>query len=145
MKIKIILALAMFVFSFFTVPSYSAAEMIVIVHPESTVSAISKKELKRIFLGKSRRIKGHYKKVQAINLPEHDSLRSEFAYSILRKTKQQLRSYWVNSVFSGKARPLTVAKDTDNMKEIVGSNLSAIGYIDKKYLDHSVKVLSIGP
>jgi len=142
---KITLTIIIYLLCLISVPSYSAAEIIVIVHPESTVSAISKNELKRLFLGKSRRIKGLSKKVQAINLPESDSSRSEFAFLFLRKTKQQLRSYWVNSVFSGKARPPVVATDSTNMKKLVSNDLSAIGYIDKKNLDSSVKILSLIP
>lgn len=142
---KIILVTIFFILNLLALPSYSAAEYIVIVHPESTVSVISKRELKRIFLGKSRKIDGYNKKIQAINLPENDASRSEFIYHVLKKTKQQLRSYWVNSVFSGKARPPVVAKDTVNMKQLVSSNLNAIGYIDKKHLDQSVKIVSVGP
>jgi len=56
----------------------------------------------------------------------------------------ELKPYWLGKIFRGEltAAPRTFASDA-SVKQYVGGNLHAVGYIDSVLLDSSVKALTI--
>lgn len=118
--------------------SYSvAAEIAVIVHP-SNVSSLDAKEVKKIFLGKSKR----FPSGEQVDLFVHSGASAEeFNKKILKKSPSQFKAYWSKLAFSGKAKPPNKVSNDKEVKHLVSFNTGAIGYIDASQVDDSVKVL----
>lgn len=122
-------------------PIMVSGEIVVIVHADSEITDVSQRDVKRLFLGKSQKLPGGASKMMVFNLPRESDLRTEFENKVLMKTQQQLRSYWVGMVFSGKATPPMVVDGEDDVIRRVLSHPNGIGYIDRKHLDNSVKAV----
>ena len=58
--------------------------------------------------------------------------------------RQRLQAFWLGKTFRGEitAAPKTLASDV-SVKQLVGGNPRAIGYVDSLLLDPSVKALKI--
>jgi len=124
-----------------TFSSFSSAELIIIVNPNQDIGAVSKSDIARVFLGKSKTLKG--KGVTVINQVISSDSRKTFDDSILKKTPQQIKSYWSKQLFSGNgAPPKELAGDLDVLV-FVAENKKAIGYIDSSALNPSVKKLTV--
>ena len=64
---------------------------------------------------------------------------------MIQKSEDELKGYWSKLMFSGKGQPPREVGDDAAVKAWVASNPDAIGYIDGKFVDGSVKVLFIIP
>lgn len=118
------------------------SEIAVIVNPQNTVSAISSKDLKNIYkLKKTTWPTGD--KIEAVNLKKTNSIRKKFSDIILKKTLARMDKFYLKQALSGKGQPPRVLDSYGDVKDFVRYNKNAIGYIDIKDVDGSVKVLSI--
>ena len=118
----------------------SWAEVVVIVHP-SVTDTVSKKDISRIFLGKSKSLPGG-QKVIPVALTEGNAARDEFNEKVLGKSDSQLKSYWSKLIFTGKGKPpKELATDADVVGS-VSSNPESIGYVSKESVTDGVKVLA---
>lgn len=121
---------------------YSAivtAEVAVIVHPSNN-NALSKMEVKKIFLGK----KKNYSDggvVLPIDLQEGSAAREEFSKALLGKTPNQLKAYWSKLVFTGKGAPPKSVRTPSEVISTVSTNPSSIGYIEASEVTDQVKVV----
>lgn len=118
----------------------SWAEVSVIVHPSISDSA-SKKDISRIFLGKSKALPGGHK-VTPISLSEGNSARDEFNEVVLRKSDSQLKSYWSKLIFTGKGQPPSELENDAAAVDKVASDPNSIGYVDSASVTDTVKVLA---
>lgn len=120
----------------FSTPSF--AEIVVIINPNNN-NEINADIIRKIFLKK---INTFSDGVEAKPFDLLDEARQiEFTKKALRKTSSSLHSYWSRMIFSAKGYP-PKALSAAEMKRVVASNISAIGYIDSKDVDDSVKVLA---
>ncbi len=127
---------ALVLFSFATL---AWSEVAVIVHP-SNGDTPDAKEIERIFLGKSKSFPGGGQALP-INQAEGSDIRNAFDSGLLGRSASQMKAYWSKLVFTGKGTPpQEVAGDAD-VKAVVSSNPSTIGYIDASAVDDSVKVV----
>jgi len=118
------------------------SEIAVIVNPQNPVSAISSKDLKNIYkLKKTTWPTG--KKIEAVNLKKKNSIRKKFSDIILKKNSSRMDKFYLKQALSGKGQPPRVLASSNDVKDFVRYNENAIGYIDIKDVDSSVKVLSI--
>jgi ABC-type phosphate transport system substrate-binding protein len=118
------------------------AEVAVIVSIENNNSytSIDKDLVERIFLSKVKNFPDG-SVVKPINLEQGHYLRDEFNRGFLSKTESQLSRYWSRLRFSGKAELPQEAKTVEEVKALVASNPSLIGYIDSADVDDSIKVV----
>lgn len=119
---------------------FSFAEVVVIVNPDNHI-VIDAKKIRSIFLGKIKTF-SNGEEVKPLDLLDGEAGKSEFIQKVLRKTSSSLNSHWSRMIFSSKGRP-PIELSTVKMKEAVASNKNAIGYIDSKDIDDSVKILLI--
>ncbi len=63
----------------------------------------------------------------------------------MKKDEGELRAYWSKLMFGGKGQLPRELADDAAVKSFVAGNPDAIGYVDGKVLDSSVKVLLIVP
>lgn len=114
------------------------AGVAVVVNPASTLTSAKASEIKKVFLGKSKKIAG-----QAMKPVDHaeGDIREEFLNTVVKKNPRAFKSHWTRLVFSGKSAPLKSAGDDAGIKQWVNSHTDAIGFIDSKNIDDSVKVI----
>lgn len=116
------------------------ADVAVIVNPSNN-SELSKSDISKIFLGKSKTF-SNGESVVAVNLKSNSATRDSFQKEVLGKSKSQVKAYWSKLIFTGKGKPL---KEFNNDKEVIAfiaSNPNAIGYVDSSQVDGSVKVVN---
>lgn len=99
----------------------------VVVSSESDISSISKKEISRIFLSKTKRLPNSEK---ALTLElKNSAYQKDFYKSICGKNLKQLKKYWATVIFTGKGQPPKRMQDIQDILTIVKENKNAISYI----------------
>ncbi|VAW78444.1 hypothetical protein MNBD_GAMMA12-933 [hydrothermal vent metagenome] len=116
----------------------SYAEVVLIVSSKSSVGALSKDEVKKIYLLKS-------KKLTPLVLKSSMAAHAEFRDKVISKTESQLTSYWSRLVFSGRGEAPKEFSDEDSMVKHVKSNSETIGYVTRKSVTSGVKVVLTVP
>ena len=116
------------------------AEIAVIANPGNDTASLTAAEAKALFLKKTT-IFPNGSEVILGDQSEDSAIHAEFAKKVLKKTPDQLSSYWSKRVFSGKAMPPKVVGDDKSVKAWVAKTPNSIGYVDAGGVDDSVKVL----
>ena len=116
-----------------------AAEIVVIVHPESSVRALSTQQISDLYLGRLRAVDGT--PVQLLDLADDTSLRMRFFKSINGMDLPRVNAYWARLQFSGNVlAPLQIA-NPEALREAVSRNRRAIGYIEASQVTAQVRVI----
>lgn len=130
-NILILILSALFIF-----PTFAD---VVIVGSPLLPDGLTKKDAKKIFLGK----KNKYTKdsLYVIELTTDNPIKAQFHKKVTKKSLAQLESYWSKQLFTGKAIPPIQVSNTDSVKATVSQHANGIGYIDEADVDSSVKIL----
>ena len=118
----------------------ASAALAVIVHPNFPLDKLSILEVKRLFLGKTKSVSGD-QILKPVNQDADSKTRQEFESKVLGKNKQQMRSYWVIQIFTGKATPPKNAGYDAEVMHFVSNNPGSIAYVDQSTLNENVKVV----
>lgn len=116
----------------------------VVVNKSNPVSSLSKKDLSKLFLKKTRKW-GNGKKVVPIDLPQTSPTRERFSKEVHNRSIQAVRSYWRLRAFTeGDSQPPELASETEVL-EYVATDPVAIGYVSRgvDLAGFGVKVLEI--
>ncbi len=116
------------------------ADVVVVVSAKSAVTALSKSQAVDIFLGKISRFPDG-KQAVPIDQADGSGIRDEFYAKIVGKSAPQIKAYWSKIIFTGRGQPPKTVSSSIEMKKRLAENPSAIGYIDDKMVDDSVRVL----
>lgn len=128
------------VFACWMPSSRADADIVVIVNP-ANLTAISERDIARIFLGKSLSF-SNGSKVTPYYLYSESPVRTKFDSDVLNKTAPQLKAYWSKRLFSGKGVPPEEMKSAAEMKARIASDPDAIGYIRSEAVDDTVRVVA---
>lgn len=109
------------------------AELVVIVSAKA--SAPTNEVICQAYLGKT-------KQPAPVNLPEKNAVRDQFYAKACHKDPAQVRSIWSKLIFTGGGTPPLEVDSEQDMKKTVAADPTRIGYIDKKDVDASVKVVA---
>ena len=139
MKMKVSVPILLFC-ALFLSSTYSFAELAVIVHPGNSLQAITKDELKRIYLGKNKEFPNGLK-IAALDHKKESQKKVEFYKKIVGKSLSQVSAYWSRLIFTGKGVPPRTLKSDAEIKEWVASHPGSIAYINVKNADDRVKVI----
>jgi ABC-type phosphate transport system substrate-binding protein len=123
-----------------TFAASTRAEMVVVVSSRSPVTSLTSAQIARIFLGKVARFPNDGAALP-IDLPEGSEIREEFYSKVAHKNSSQLSAYWAKVIFTGEGNPPILATNDVAVRKTVAGNPSAIGYIDKSAVNHSVRVI----
>jgi ABC-type phosphate transport system substrate-binding protein len=128
-------------FAFFS--GAAQAGMAIIAHPSNPIAGISAEETAKIYLGKS----ASFDNGRAATPVDQTAgpTRTKFNAQVLQKDDRELKAYWSKLLFTGKGRPPEEIGDDAAVKAWVAKTPSALGYVDGKVVDSSVKVLLIVP
>lgn len=117
----------------------SMAEVMIVAHVKSDISAVDQATLKKLFLGKTSKINGN--KVRAVNLPDDNALKLEFDEKVVGKNAKKMKSYWANRIFTGKGKPLDQVRSEESMVVWLAENKDGIGYLSADAINSKIKVL----
>jgi ABC-type phosphate transport system substrate-binding protein len=124
------------------VPAHAA--LAIIVHPSNNLSGITADEAADIYLAKAG-VFANGKRAIPLDQAASSPMRKKFYSAVVKKDDSTLKVYWSKLLFTGKANPPREIGDDAAVKSWVASNPDAIGYVDGKFVDSSVKVLLIIP
>jgi len=110
----------------------------IVVHPERT-AALGIEDVAHIFLRK-RRFWEDGAPIVALNREPETAARTTFSRRVLRADPAQLEGYWNERYFEG-IFPPTVLSSGAAVKRYVAADRNAIGYIEWKDVDASVRVV----
>jgi len=118
-----------------------AQDVVPVVGAKSPIASLDASQVADIFLGKTSRFPDG-----SIALPvdqgEESPLREKFYAQFAGKSPAQVKAWWSKIIFTGRGQPPRQAADSTEVKRIVTDNPHAIGYIDARQVDASVRVLA---
>jgi ABC-type phosphate transport system substrate-binding protein len=95
-----------------------------------------------IFLGKDNDFPGDGPAVP-IDQDESSAEREEFYQKFAGKSRAQIKAFWSKMIFTGRGQPPREASNDIEMKKLIVNQPGAIGYIDRKLVDDSVKIVRV--
>jgi ABC-type phosphate transport system substrate-binding protein len=116
------------------------AEVVVVVSSRSSVKSLTSEQTAKIFLGKVVTFPNG-QTAFPIDQPEGSAIRDEFYSRVARKNPSQITAYWAKVIFTGDGRPPEQLPDNVTVRKAVAENPNAIGYIDKRAVNRSVRVV----
>ncbi len=109
------------------------ADVVVIVSAQSTTT-ITAREISRVYLGESNTM-------TPVDIANPSRARKEFYTKVVGKDEGQVRARWSKLVFTGKgSAPKELASGEDVVKA-VAADPHAIGYVDRSFVNMTVKVI----
>jgi len=118
----------------------AVADVVAVVSARSPVSTLSKNQIVDIFLGKANRFPDGRQAVP-IDQVEGSAARDEFYLKFADKSPAQLKAFWSKIIFTGRGRPPQEVSNDNEVKKFIAQHPDAIGYIEQKRVDDSVKVV----
>ncbi|MGE3925022.1 MAG: hypothetical protein AB7G13_18985 [Lautropia sp.] len=79
--------------------------------------------------------------IEPVDIKEGSPLRIDFYAKITGRTPAQLRAYWARQSFTGMGFPPREVATAEDVSRAVRAQRGAVGYIDRKDVDDSTKVL----
>ena len=134
-----LLKIALIALSFFVASARS--EVVIVVSAASPIDGLSKGQVAKIFLGKSRRFPDGSKAVP-LNQSEGNLERDAFYQLVSGKSPAQVKAHWSKLIFTGRGQPPKEAASNDAVKQLLTNNGVNIGYIDRTAVDDSVKIVA---
>ena len=129
--------------SLYLVAPIAKAGVAVITHPGVKEIGLSKNKLAQIYLGKIKNY-SNGRTIKAADLSS-GSARDKFYKAVVKKSESAVKRHWSKLKFTGKGKPPKEFSDERDLVKWVATTEGAIGYIDGKYLNKSVKVVLIIP
>lgn len=120
------------------------AGVAVITHPAVKEIGLSKSKLAKIYLGKLKKF-SNGQRIKRVDLPKKSKERKKFYQTVIKKSESEMNRYWSKLKYTGKGKPPKTLNSAREVLQWVANNEGAIGYIDGKYLNKSVKVVLILP
>ncbi len=121
-------------------PLTTLAEIAVITNPQLPVTSMSREEIYRIYLGKTKFLPSGAK-ITPVDQRPGASARSQFYANVIRKSETEMKSYWSRVIFTGQGQPPLQEADDQAVKDYVAKNPSALGYVDRSVVDDTVRVV----
>jgi ABC-type phosphate transport system substrate-binding protein len=119
-------------------------DVIAVVSSKSAITTLSKTQLADIFLGRVSRFPNGAR-VVPIDQAEDSAAREEFYAKVADKSAAQMKAYWSaywsKIIFTGRGQPPKEVANGAEMKRRLAQNPDAIGYIDEKLVDDTVRVV----
>jgi len=110
-------------------------EISIIVNMNNATDVMSAREVRKLFLGKSRNLPDGSRAL----LVSNELIRSEFNRSALGKADSQVKAAWSRLLFSGRAKRPVAFSDPAEVVQFVSGNINAVGYILSSELGEGVK------
>jgi ABC-type phosphate transport system substrate-binding protein len=114
-----------------------AADLVVIVNPDSGIEKLSREQVVNIFMGRLRKLPSG---IAALPVDEKRE-KAAFYQALVGKELPEIQSYWARLVFSGQASPPRQMESAADVLETIANNKGALGYVHKKKVDRRVRIV----
>ena len=118
----------------------NAGKIVVITHPSTGVTQLSREDVTRIFLAKTKTYPNEKPVVPVIH-KEGTPTRERFESQVFQKSPMQIKAYWTRLLFTGRGNPPQTLDSDEAIKKRVAETPNAIGYINASALDDSVRAV----
>jgi ABC-type phosphate transport system substrate-binding protein len=118
------------------------ADTVAVVSSNSAIATLSKTQLADIFFGRTNHFPNGLSAVP-VDQVEGSSTRDEFYVLIAGRSAAQVKAYWSKIIFTGRGRPPRTVQDGTAMKKLIHDDPAAIGYIDAKLVDDTLRVVAL--
>jgi ABC-type phosphate transport system substrate-binding protein len=115
-------------------------EVVAVVGARSPIGSLTEAQIADVFLGRLTRLPGGQLALP-LDQAEGSPARDEFYQRVAGKSPAQLKAFWSKLIFTGRGRPPKSVASAADVVKFVRENPAAIGYIDRKYADASVRIL----
>ena len=119
-----------------------AQDVVPVVAAKSPVTSLSQAQLADIFLGKATRFPDGTL-ATPIDQNEDSPARERFYAQVAGKSPAQVKAHWSKIIFTGRGQPPRQLPGGAEVRRAVAENPGAIGYIDAKLVDSSVRVIPL--
>lgn len=116
--------------------------VVVVVSADSPVEEIPRLHLADIYLGRTSRFPDGDPAVP-IDLAPGSEAREAFYETYLGRSPAEIKAHWSKVVFTGRGRPPRDVPDAAAMKEAVAGNPRAVGYLPRRAVDGTVRVVEV--
>ena len=116
------------------------AGVVVVMSSKSDVSTLSKAQVAQIFLAKTDALPNG-RVAKPVDQADGSAVRNEFYDKVADKNAAQMKAYWAQLTFTGKAQPPRKVSGDAAVKAALAENPAAVGYISDAAVDGSVKVV----
>ena len=113
----------------------AAAELLVVVNGDSEVTRMSTREVRKLFLGKSRRLPDGSRAV----LARFEPLSTPFNEHALRRSDAQVTAAWSRLKFSGRVRAPHAFDSAEELLRFLAATPNAIAYLPAVDLPDGVR------
>lgn len=118
----------------------ATADVVAVVSAKSPITALSKSQVTDIFLGRESRFPDGTQAVP-IDQTEGSAIRDEFYLKAATMSAAKIKAYWSKIIFTGRGQPPPTVANNIEIKKLIGQNPAVIGYIDRKLVDDTIKVV----
>ncbi len=123
-------------------PAPKVQEFVVVVHPSNAAMDLPREQVARFFLKKTTSWPDR-RPVVPIDQPESSALRQAFSRLVLDKEITEIKAYWQQQIFSGRAVPPAVRAGDEQVIDAVRESAGAIGYVSPQADTSGVKVVAL--
>lgn len=116
--------------------------VVVVVSAENPLTEISRRHLADLYLGRTSRFPNG-EAAEPIDQGSASPARAAFYQSYLGRTPAQIKAHWSKIVFTGRGRPPRDVPSCVEVRELVAGDVHAIGYVERRKVDRSVRVLRV--
>lgn len=116
--------------------------VVVVVSAESSVTEMPRLHLVDLYLGRTSRFPDG-DRAQPLDLAAGSPVREAFYETYLERSPAQIKAHWSKLVFTGRGRPPESVGDGEAMRERIAGDPRAIGYLDRRLVDESVRVVEV--
>lgn len=118
----------------------TANNLVVVVDIDNPISALTKKEVIDIYMGRYKTFPDS-RLVQAIDYPPGSSIKQLFYQLLVDRSERKINAYWSRLLFSGRAIP---PKSTDSPEEVVSvliNNPNGLAYMPEHAVTSEMKIV----
>lgn len=117
-------------------------EIVVVVSADNPVKEISRLHLADIYLGRASRFPDDRPAVPIDQAPD-SPVRERFYKTYLGRSLAEIKAHWSKIIFTGRGRPPKDVPTSADVKEAVAGDPKALGYIERRLVDDSVRVVRV--
>lgn len=117
------------------------AGVVVIVNAENTVNDFNQRQLVDLYMGRDLYFPNGQMALRLDQSPD-SKVRKNFYANLVGKTIAQVNAYWARLLFTGRASPPQVIRNSKDVLKAIRNNSNAVGYIDEKDLEDGVRIVA---
>jgi ABC-type phosphate transport system substrate-binding protein len=117
-----------------------AQEIVVIVNASNLTTELTHRQLVNLYMGRTQHYPDGMLALPVDQAPDSEARRI-FYQTLVGKSVAEVNAYWAKLLFTGRASPPRSLEDAQTVLQVVRENRNAIGYIESRYVDDTVKIV----